>query len=273
MLVGCAEQHDRLARHVDHLLTADAGGYGVAERSGSGGEEGVVRASTRTRSSEAHPRHRWAAWLMYATTPDAGAPGGVVAGRKHIERVGSGEDGTRWIEWDGHVYRDEDKDLDEFVYTFNRPAGGREKNVFLKKTQNMSQWLSAPTRWGGGLTKRRKETAKVPPLQRGPAPTAGGCCEKTPDLAPAGATPPKATAKTDEIAPRMAGELRARDRVRAGMSKRGFPTTRGAGGIGVAVTEHDENTENRQVWGRQPGAPRRQRVANEVQQTRVLPHE
>ena len=181
-----------------------------------------MRASTRTRSSEAHPRHRWAAWLMYATTPDAGAPGGVVAGRKHIERVGSGEDGTRWIEWDGHVYRDEDKDLDEFVYTFNRPAGGREKNVFLKKTQNMSQWLSAPTRWGGGLTKRRKRDGESAPIAAGSSTHSGRVLRENARPGASRRDPAKSDGETDEIAPRMAGELRARDRVRAGMSKRGF---------------------------------------------------
>ena len=77
----------------------------------------------------------------------------------------------------------------------------RKTPVFLKKTRHVSQWVSAPTRWGGGLTKRRKRDGESAPLQRGPAPTAGGCCEKTPDLAPAGATPPKATAKPTKSRP------------------------------------------------------------------------
>ena len=114
--------------------TADDGPYAELLRD--------VPAVMREPLKEAYDAAAALAWLMHATTPDAGAPGGVDPGREHLDATGADGKGQRWVRWQGDLYRNEREELDEFLRKTERNEGPRGFSTKLKDRLAWSQPLA-----------------------------------------------------------------------------------------------------------------------------------
>ena len=116
----------------DETATAHDGPYAELLRD--------VPAVMREPLKEAYDAAAALAWLMHATTPDAGAPGGVDPGREHLDEVGAEGNGRRRVRWDGNVYSNDGDDLEEFLRKTELNEGPRG---FSTKLKDRLRWRHA----------------------------------------------------------------------------------------------------------------------------------